>query len=136
MNIIETGGSGNCLFSSLGRELNVDQLELRKIIANYVLKHSNSEIKGTGDSIKYWISLDGQYKCIHDYARSISRSGEWGSALEISLVSKIFKRRIVVWIPVERDPKNGIKSIATYEGNKPTIHLFYSGDHYRVLSFE
>ena len=101
-----------------------------------MVKHSKSEIKGTGDSVGYWITLDGDYKCVHEYARVISQTGEEGTGRELALISKIYKRRIVIWTSTNKDPKNGIKVIADYRGHKPSIHLLYSGNHYQLLSFE
>ncbi len=129
MEIIENPGDGNCLFRALGFRLDVDHLTLRREVAEFA--YYNAKTSLMQETVEYWVKSN-DYSCIHQYAQKISQNGVYGSALEIAIVSKLYKRRIVVWIPEEK----GIRSIGVYEGKKPTIHLYYTTNHYRLLSFD
>jgi len=131
--VIETGKNGNCLFTSLGHAMGINHIEIRRRVADYALKHPQSELMQ--ETVRDWVSKSTN-QCVRHYSEEIRHSGNYGSALELALVSKIYDQRIVVWIPIENTIEKGIRSIAEYRGNRPTIHLLYRNEHYQLLSFD
>lgn len=131
--IVDTGGRGNCLFTCLGKELRISQHELRDVLADYVKENLESQFMQ--ETLHEWIHNSGQ-RSIQDYLNYVRTSGNQGSALEIAIISKIYQRRIVVWIALNDEIEKGIRDIAEYQGNKPTIHLFYRNEHYQLLKFD
>jgi hypothetical protein len=127
--IIETGGHGNCLFTSLSEGLDVNPRFLRQMITDYAARHPDDELMQ--ETVNFWVKAS-EHRCIHSYVREMSRDGVDGTALEIALASKIFNRRIVVWNKKDKD----YRVFAEYPGSKPTIHLLYTSEHYQRLSFD
>ena len=130
--VVETGAGGNCLFSSIGRQLEIPADKLRRRVARYARKNPDAQLMQ--ETVRHWV-VSSEYCCVKCYADHIKKDGVHGSALEIAIISKKYNRRIVVWTRVENTLK-AYQCIAEYEGEKPTIHLLYGSNHYQVLLFD
>jgi hypothetical protein len=131
MDLIDVPKDGNCLFSSLAVALGLSPSQIRQLIVNFVSKNLQMKLDG-GETIDYWLKSSGHH-CIHTYQVEMGRNGRDGEGFEIAIASKIFQRKIVVWIPTTE--KGGIKKIAEYGENKPAIHLYYASAHYQIIRF-
>ena len=90
----------------------------------YLLMREYPTLKINGVSIDQWLKI-GDYGV--GYKRMMARNGTWGSALEIALVSIIFRRTIEVY-----DSK--LKRIAEFNPKYGSIiKIRWSGGHYDSL---
>lgn len=119
---------GNCLFHSCAFFLGVDHMKLRLLVAQTMREHPDLPISGIPLSV--WLEESGYGS---SYPDKIARNGIDGTALELTLISIMFRRTIYV---LKRNPKSpgGFERITEYfpeYGN--SFCLLWSGNHYDAL---
>lgn len=121
---IPTRPDGNCLFHALGKGLDICGFKLRQDMIQYISTHYQ-DMEITDQPVEDWIKLAG-YQTVEKYMNTMKRPTTHGSALEIAIVNKMYSRKIVV------KGSDG-KTIAKYNGKRPTIYIHWSGNHYDYL---
>lgn len=124
---IPNNGNGNCLFQSCSYHLDVDHKTLRQQVSWIIHKYPDLPINNSPlrEWIK-WLNYD-----IIEYSNYISKDGVYGTALELTLISIMYRRCIRV-----KNPNN--VQIAEYfpEFGNPFYLLFMgnpSNGHYEAL---
>jgi len=125
MEVHRMEGDGNCLFRSCAYFLGICHHRLRKEVVRIIREYPDLPINGI--PLSTWLEESGYGSCYPDH---LSTDGFHGSALEISLISIIFRRTICVYIK-----ENGqFKRIAEFFPEfGDEISLLWSGDHYDSL---
>lgn len=135
MKIVNIEGDGNCLFHSCEYLMGLQNGTIRKRIADMIRNNPNLQISDT--SLLDWIRYATGSTNIRetDYATLIERNGYWGSGLELTLISMVYRKSIYV-IRLYHNPPN-YKKIAEYhpEFNDP-LFLLYNGSHYDAIVVE
>lgn len=92
-------GAGDCLFEAVGRNIGIEASILRHNVVEF-LKKENQKLHG--EDLKDWIvrstdiPLD-HAKPIESYMNYIQRRGTWGGGLELSILSVLLQRPILVY---------------------------------------
>jgi hypothetical protein len=123
-------GDGNCLFRSLGIALNEKHDVLRRMVCDYIRINFNKRVRDT--SIKQWIKFESDMN-VKDYVNKMSKDGEWGGAIEIMVITKIFN--INIFVVEQKSSGKGYKMISSFISNQKNRNIFlvYSGSHYSFL---
>jgi len=86
-------GQGNCLFEAIGRSANISASVLRRAAVQWMLVPNRTL---HGEKIDNWVEWNtGQ--TLQRYASSISRDGEWGSGIELAVISSLLNCAILVY---------------------------------------
>ncbi len=86
-------GQGNCLFEAIGRSANISASILRSAAVQWMLVPNRTL---HGEKMENWVEWNtGQ--SLHQYASTISRDGEWGSGIELAVLSSLLKCAILVY---------------------------------------
>ena len=109
----------SCLFIAVGRALRVPHAVLRAQICDFVLS-SNPTVVDHID-LHTWIQADSALSA-RDYAHKMSESHEWGGAIEIFCMTRLYSVQIVVHHP----------NFTHAFGNGTQVHLGYTGSHYTL----
>ena len=126
-------GDGNCLYGSCSFHLRQCHRCLRKKVSKLINTKSNIKISGT--SISDWIKWSGHGK---NYGNEMSKNGEWGSAIELSVICLIYNRAIKVYKILEVTKGDKKKKYYTQmaeffpEKGNP-IRILWTGSHYDAL---
>ena len=131
-NIIETEKTGNCLFDALGKAENISQLEMRRILTDY-LKDNYFKIEG------FELFMESNNDNIDNYIKTMKQPYEYGTNIEICAYSLLFKKNVIIHII--DDIGNGIGCINIGEENKLITYLLFIShskgsdinDHYKLL---
>ena len=116
----ETGGEGNCLFSSLAVGLQRDNHRvIRKKIVNYI-----SSVKNW-PSYQLWAKYDFKIHGCLEYTSKMKRCGESGTSLECRAASELYKRKVNI-VRVFNHGNYFIQAFGS-TAELPTICLFFTG---------
>ena len=127
MKIHPVPGDGNCMFYSCAFFLDIDHQELRHLVAQVMCDYPDLPISGIPLSI--WIEETGYGTC---YPNHVAQDGFYGSALELTLISIMFRRTIYVF---KQNSEGEFKQIADYfPGFGNEFRLLWSGDHYNPIT--
>lgn len=89
---IPNNGNGNCLFQSCAYHLNLDHKILRQQVAYIIRKYPDLPVNGS--SLSEWLNWINQD--IIQYANNISKDGVYGTSVELTLISIMYRRSIQV----------------------------------------
>lgn len=92
MKIRRIRGDGNCLFRGCGYHLGLHHSEVRRKTVRAIRR--NLKINGT--PVSDWISGIS----LEDYTREMIKDRTYGTGIELSVISLIFKRTISIWVLV------------------------------------
>lgn len=84
---------GNCLFRSCSYHFGTSHTQLRSRVVKVIREHPTLMIEDT--PLQDWISIYGHNP--ETYVDYISRDGVYGTALELSILSILYKRTILVF---------------------------------------
>lgn len=123
-------GDGNCLFRSLELAFGENFKDIRKKVCDFMQNNYNKRIKDT--TIRQWIKFESDMG-VNDYVEKMRKDGEWGGAIEIMVITKIFN--VNVFVVEEKKDGKGYKMISSFISNNKNrnIFLLYSGSHYNYL---
>lgn len=137
-------GAGNCLFEAVGRNIGVDAAVLRETVVEF-MKRENQTLHG--EELKDWIQrstdvpLDANQP-IDSYIRFIEKQGTWGGGLELSILSVLLQRPILVYSMEKSNSK--AERIAEFYPDlseeqikqlQPVCILYVGRSHYMQLLF-
>lgn len=130
---VEGNGDGNCLFYSCAYHIGIDHRKLRQQVANVIRDYPNLPINGSplSDWLK-WINHNNS-----EYSQYISQDKILGTAIELMIISIIYRRCIRV-MKRKKDNPHIFEMIAEYfpEFGNPFYLLFSgpaNGGHYEPL---
>ncbi len=128
--VIETGGNGNCLFSSIGYFIGKDHEIVRKEIVAFMREKCRELLIGGAKLCCLIKSSEGMKK--RRYFERMERLGELGGEIEIFAASKLYNLNIKVYdgelkLRYEYSP-------GSTEGAR-IISLRYSSSHYQAIEF-
>ena len=108
----KTDGDGHCLFRALGGYPNGGQgwsrtMQLRKQIARFQHDNPTMEVYGTAETNSTFQQYIYEEKdaALDDYTFLMTNSAVYGGAFEIGAFSKIFGKRVIVYV---QNGKNGL----------------------------
>jgi hypothetical protein len=142
--IKDVPGAGDCLFEAVGRSIGVDAFILRQNVVDF-MKRENQKLHG--EDLKDWIirstdvPLD-ESKPLQSYMNYIQRRGTWGGGLELSILSVLLQRPILVY-SIEKSPDKA-ERIAEFHPElkeeeitslQPICILYVGRSHYMQLIF-
>jgi len=128
MRIHKSLGNGDCLFHSCAFFLGINHRRLRSLVAKIMREYPYLPISGV--PLSTWLEEAGYDS---SYPDKVDESGFNGSAIELSLISIMFRRSIYV---LKRNPKfpGGFEQIAEYFPEfGDGFSLLWSGNHYDSL---
>ena len=113
----------SCLFDSLSYYLPGNSISIRTKICDY-LKQNNKIIDGmnTRDILNMETS---------NYITNMRKQSTWGGAIEIQCACNIWKLRVLVEDKRHKKKHNVIEFIPINNTYNKTIHLKWSGGHYK-----
>jgi hypothetical protein len=137
-------GAGNCLFEAVGRNIGIDAGLLRQTVVDFMKKESQ---KLHGEDLKDWIQrstdvpLD-EKDPIESYIRYIEKQGTWGGGLELSILSVLLARPILVY-SIEKNNSSAERIAEFYperteeeiKALEPVCILYVGRSHYMQLLF-
>ena len=127
MKRIETGGGGECLFSSLGFFLNKSGKEVRREIVDKIKKDCSRMIIA-GMKICCLIRISESIK-VEEYCLRMAISTTSGGEIELYTASILYDVKIEVY-----EKEIILKYIyPNLESTNRIIRLFYTGGHYQAL---
>ena len=130
--LVPQPGDGSCLFHSLGHYFGASAAELRSEAASTIEANPALEISGT--PLHKWIEWD-ENLSPPSYAARL-RSGSWGGALELAVISAMMGVVIHVYEPVQADQYRRIATFGSVDDNAFTAvaHIAFRGRcHYDAL---
>jgi hypothetical protein len=89
---LQGNSNGNCLFRSCSYHLGVDQYKLRQQISDVILNYPHLPINGS--LLSEWLSWI-NYDHVN-YSNYIAKDGVYGTAIELMLISIMYRRCIRV----------------------------------------
>ncbi len=125
--IVDTGGSGNCLFSSLGYFLDKSHEIVRSEIIEKIRKDCKT-IRIAGKKLCCLINISERMK-VQDYCNRMQLLGVCGGEIELFVASILYNLTIEVY-------DQNFKLKYTYPSsskNEKIIRILYSSSHYQVL---
>lgn len=150
-NILETGGDGNCLFSSVAYELNrlgikVTYREVRRMICDKMeqlntageLQPLMQTIYGDMDTFMAELmeSMNAETfeEAVNLYIKDMRKNGTWGGELEFSILQKLYPE---IHLSVYRENR-GNYVLQPFLQTNPTnsgkhIRIFGNGVHFQVM---
>lgn len=124
--VIPGNGHGNCLFQSCGYHLNVDHVTLRMQVAKSI--EYNPDIKISGLTLDEWFEAAGHDRL--EYARNISNWGHWGTAVDLTIISLLYKRCIRV---MQRGHERFYQIAEYFPEFGNVFYVLFTGNHYEPL---
>jgi len=114
----------SCLFDCLSKHVPGTSTNIRTKICDY-LKQNNKIIDGmsTHDILNLETS---------DYIMNMRKKSTWGGAIEIQCACNIWKIRVLVEDKRNKKKHNTIEFIPINNSYNKTIHLKWSGGHYKI----
>lgn len=82
----------NCLFISCGKHLGIDHKKLRSQVVRVIRELPHLPIHD--QTLSWWIEQTGQK--VSEYANSMEKSSTCGTAIEIAIISILYRRTIRV----------------------------------------
>ena len=130
MKIIDCGGMGECLFSSIGYHLKKSGSEVRKEIVNKI-RRDCSKIIMAKEKLCCLIRISEQVS-IASYCQKMSLSTSSGGEIELFTASILYNKIIEVY------QKRGDDFVLNYayngnETSKERLRLYYSSGHYQAI---
>lgn len=128
----EVPGDGSCLFHSLGRHVGARGDTLRAQVVDVLRRYPDLHIQDT--RLRDWTAWYAEAP-IDQYVRHIARPGTWGGALEMAVLSRLYRRPIHVYEPTPGF--TGCRRISTFcvdDARGGPMRLLYMGrSHYMPL---
>jgi len=129
--MVRQPGDGSCLFHSLRHGLvssnlykPVDASQLRRAIADFILKNPRLEI--AGDTLEEWVRWDQDISC-DAYAKRMAQAG-WGGGIEMAACSHLLKVNVHVY---EQQQGGRFRRISRFDysaaAEKRTVNVLYRG---------
>ena len=134
--VTDVPGDGTCMYHAIGLPLKISGHVLRKLVTEYIIHNPDSLLHD--QSIRNWILWDRNIS-VEKYVEKL-KSGQWGGALEATILASILNIPIFVY-----SPKSGLcKRISESRPDKtilsinikvpPYICVLYTGNHYMSLN--
>jgi hypothetical protein len=135
--VYDVPGDGNCLFSALGKSLDISASNLRHIAVQWAKTPGQ---KMNGELVENWIEWNFGVSS-QQYLNHISTEGIWGGANEMSFLSNALNIIICVY---EKSSTHSSKAIKKYEFTPDTKNsntrsvcvLYTGGNHYMQVILE
>lgn len=118
--VIKVSADGNCLFRSVGIQLNQDHSTLRKLVVNELLNHID----------EYSVLYESREDFLK-HIRHVSVDGFWADELEIAALSNVIQMKIKIYLDLSE------KAYAVYSPrsrSKGIVRVIYvNGNHYDAI---
>jgi len=116
--VIHILGDGNCLFRAIGRQLNLDHLDVRRVVVTYIEDNKDCFSEFMEDDI-----------LIENHIANMKITGTWGGEVEVVAASKVFGVNISLFDPLSHRFYNGDPK----RERRALILSYHGGNHYNLL---
>lgn len=127
---IDVPGDGSCMYHSCSIYLKESATEIRQRLSQYIKQ--NPDVKLNDTCLKDWI-MWGDGMTTDQYAQRTISSGTWGGAMELTLISHIYRVNISVLRPT-KDCYVLVSDIDFPNADRlDRMYLQWTGGHYCYL---
>jgi len=134
--VTDVPGDGACMYHAIGHFLKINGKTLRFLVTQFISK--NPDVLLHDQSIRNWILWDRKIS-VEQYVQKMEK-GQWGGALEMTILASIFKVPIFVYERKqqyvkrisESRPDTTILSLSIHH-SLPYICILYTGSHYMAI---